>query len=136
MGRGLIYGVNSYFFLFICVVVILFYAIICTYHFASFEVQISGAHSKLLDLFWNLGCVHFCVAFMVPNWFGFGVHLSLHVLQWRRNGWRDEQDGNVLLKQTASIIRLSLLKQTTSIVNLLTSIFFTFSLQNLLDWIF
>jgi hypothetical protein len=47
MGRGLIYGVNSYFFLFICVVVILFYAIICTYHFASFEVQISGVHSKL-----------------------------------------------------------------------------------------
>jgi hypothetical protein len=32
--------------LFTCVVVILFYAIICTYYFASFEVQISGVHRK------------------------------------------------------------------------------------------
>ena len=30
----------------LCVAVILFYAIICTYHFASFEVQISGVHRK------------------------------------------------------------------------------------------
>jgi hypothetical protein len=55
MGRGLIYSVNGYFFLFIYVVVILFYAIICTYHFASFEVEINGVHSKLMSAFRDRG---------------------------------------------------------------------------------